>query len=230
MKRAVYAILALMLSSGPALAEQADVQLTTDSQRFSYALGLDFGSYLKNLDYELDLNTIEQAIKDGYTPKAKPLMTPKEAEQAQKDLFQAMLNNKKETAKKFLEENKKKEGVKTTDSGLQYKIIKEGKGDKPTVYDTVKVNYEGTLLDGTVFDSSYKRNEPARFQVRQVIPGWIEGLQLMTPGSVFELYIPPNLGYGDQGAPPVIPSGSLLKFKVELLEVIKNKENPEKKD
>ncbi len=227
MKRAVYAILALMLTAGTAVAE---VKLTTDNQRFSYALGLDFGSYLKNLGQEFDLVTIEQAIKDGYTPGAKPLMTEKEAEQAQKDLFQSMLNNRKEAAKKFLEENKGKEGVQTTASGLQYKVIKEGKGDKPTVTDTVKVNYQGTLLDGTVFDSSYKRKEPARFQVRQVIPGWIEGLQLMTPGSEFELYIPPDLGYGDQGAPPVIPPGSLLKFKVELLEVIKDKENTEKKD
>ncbi|CAK8721877.1 Peptidyl-prolyl cis-trans isomerase [Candidatus Electronema halotolerans] len=223
MKRAACAVLALMLTAGSAAAAD-DAKLTTDNQRFSYALGLDFGTYLKKLGYNFDMATVEQAIKDGYTPDAKLLMTQQEAEQAQKDLFQAMLAERKEAAKKFLEENKTKEGVKTTESGLQYKIIKEGKGDKPTVRDTVKVQYKGTLLDGTEFDSSYSRNEPARFQVKQVIPGWIEGLQLMTPGSVFELYVPPELGYGDQGAPPVIPPGSLLKFKVELLEVIKSEE------
>jgi len=226
MKRAACAVLALMLTAGSAAAadQAAEVKLTNDNQRFSYALGLDFGTYLKKLGHEFDLATVQQAITDGYTPDAKPLMTEQEAEQAQKDLFQAMLAERKEAAKKFLEENKTKEGVKTTASGLQYKVIKEGKGDKPTVRDTVKVNYRGTLLDGTEFDSSYNRKEPARFQVKQVIPGWIEGLQLMTPGSVFELYVPPELGYGDQGAPPVIPPGSLLKFKVELLEVIKSEE------
>lgn len=226
MKRAACAVLALMLTAGSAAAAD-EAKLTTDNQRFSYALGLDFGTYLKKLDHEFDLATIQQAIKDGYTPDAKPLMTQQEAEQAQKDLFQAMLTERKEAAKKFLEENKTKEGVQTTASGLQYKVIKEGKGDKPTVSDTVKVHYQGTLMDGTEFDSSYSRNEPARFQVKQVIPGWIEGLQLMTPGSTFELYVPPELGYGDQGAPPVIPPGALLKFKVELLEVIKNEEKKE---
>lgn len=227
MKRAACAVLALMLTAGSAAAAD-EAKLTTDNQRFSYALGLDFGTYLKKLGHEFDLATIQQAIKDGYTPDAKPLMTQQEAEQAQKDLFQAMLTERKEAAKKFLEENKTKEGVQTTASGLQYKVIKEGKGDdKPTVSDTVKVHYQGTLMDGTEFDSSYSRNEPARFQVKQVIPGWIEGLQLMTPGSTFELYVPPELGYGDQGAPPVIPPGALLKFKVELLEVIKNEEKKE---
>jgi FKBP-type peptidyl-prolyl cis-trans isomerase len=223
MKRAACAALALMLTAGSAAAAD-EAKLTTDNQRFSYAIGLDFGTYLKKLGHEFDMATVQQAIKDGYTPDAKPLMTQQEAEQAQKDLFQTMLAERKEAAKKFLEENKAKEGVKATESGLQYKVIKEGKGDKPTVRDTVKVHYKGTLLDGTEFDSSYNRNEPARFQVKQVIPGWIEGLQLMTPGSAFELYVPPELGYGDQGAPPVIPPGALLKFNVELLEVIKNEE------
>ena len=226
MKRAAYAVLALMLTAGSAMAAD-EAKLATDNQRFSYALGLDFGTYLKKLGHEFDMAAIQQAIKDGYTSDSKPLMTEQEAEQAQKDLFQAMLTERKEAAKKFLEENKSKEGVQTTASGLQYKVIKEGKGDKPTVSDTVKVHYQGTLMDGTEFDSSYKRNEPARFQVKQVIPGWIEGLQLMTPGSTFELYVPPELGYGDQGAPPVIPPGALLKFKVELLEVIKNEEKKE---
>jgi FKBP-type peptidyl-prolyl cis-trans isomerase len=229
MKRAVHAALAMMLATGTAFAGEraAKVKLETDTQRFSYALGLDFGSYLKNMEHEFDLAVVHQAVKDGYTPGAKPLMTSEQAEQAQKDMFKALLNSRKEAAEKFLAENKKKDGVKTTASGLQYKVVKEGKGDKPTLNDTVKVHYQGTLLDGTEFDSSYSRKEPARFRLNQVIPAWIEGLQLMTPGSVFELYVPPELGYGDQGAPPVIQPGSLLQFKVELLEVIKDKEEGE---
>jgi FKBP-type peptidyl-prolyl cis-trans isomerase len=134
-----------------------------------------------------------------------------------------------EAAKKFLDENKGKEGVKTTASGLQYKIVKEGTGDdRPATNDTVKVHYKGTLLDGTEFDSSYKRNQPAEFQVDQVIPGWTEAMQLMNVGSTYELYLPPELAYGDRGAPPVIEPGSMLIFEVELLDVIKGEE--EKKD
>ena len=176
---------------------------------------------------EFDLAVVQQAVKDGYTPEGKPLMTAADVEQAQQDMFKAILTARKETAQKFLEENKSKEGVKTTASGLQYKVVKEGKGDPPTLNDTVKVHYRGTLLDGTEFDSSYERDEPARFKLNQVIPGWMEGLQLMSPGSVFELYVPPELGYGDQGAPPVIQPGALLTFKVELLEVVKEENKEE---
>ncbi|MCI5122789.1 MAG: FKBP-type peptidyl-prolyl cis-trans isomerase, partial [Candidatus Electrothrix sp. AUS4] len=113
------------------------------------------------------------------------------------------------------------EGVKVTASGLQYKVMTGGKGDKPSATDTVKVHYKGTLLDGTEFDSSYKRNEPASFRVDQVIPGWTEALQLMAPGSKYMLYLPPELAYGDRGAPPAIEPGSLLIFEVELIEIVK---------
>ena len=118
-------------------------------------------------------------------------------------------------------ENKAKAGVVATESGLQYKMVKAGEGAKPTSTDMVKVHYQGTLLDGTEFDSSYKRNEPAEFQVDQVIPGWQEALQLMAVGSTYELYIPAKLAYGDRGAPPVIEPGSMLTFKVELLDILK---------
>ena len=126
-------------------------------------------------------------------------------------------------SKKFLEENAKKEGVKTTESGLQYTVIKEGEGAKPKATDTVKVHYKGTLVDGTEFDSSYKRGEPISFPLNGVIKGWTEGLQLMPVGSTYRFFIPSDLGYGDRGAGADIPGGAALIFDVELIEI-----NPQK--
>jgi len=122
----------------------------------------------------------------------------------------------------FLETNKKKPGVITLPSGLQYKVITAGKGAKPSANDVVTVNYAGKLIDGTEFDSSYKRGQPATFPVGGVIPGWVEALQLMKAGSTWELYIPSSLAYGEQGAPPVIGPNQTLIFKVELLDVKKS--------
>lgn len=119
----------------------------------------------------------------------------------------------------FLNKNKNKEGVKTTDSGLQYKVIKEGQGKSPGAVSTVEVHYQGTLIDGKEFDSSYKRNETAKFPLNRVIPGWTEGLQLMKEGAVYEFYIPSDLAYGDRDLPN-IPAGSTLIFKVELIKVL----------
>lgn len=126
------------------------------------------------------------------------------------------------TGEAFLEANKKKPGVVTLPDGLQYKVIKEGKGAKPSATDTVTVNYEGKLIDGTEFDSSYKRGEPASFPVNGVIPGWVEALQLMNEGSSWELFIPAKLAYGEQGAPPSIGPNQVLVFKVELLKINKS--------
>ncbi len=120
---------------------------------------------------------------------------------------------------KFLEENGKKEGVFTTASGLQYKVLKEGKGEKPSAKDSVEVNYEGKLVDGSKFDSSYDRGQTISFPLSGVIPGWTEGVQLMSVGAEYEFYIPYNLGYGEQGYPPVIPPFSTLIFKVELVSI-----------
>ncbi|MBO7457878.1 MAG: FKBP-type peptidyl-prolyl cis-trans isomerase [Paludibacteraceae bacterium] len=125
----------------------------------------------------------------------------------------------KAEGEKFLEENKLREGVKTTESGLQYEVIKEGKGKKPTAESTVKVHYEGTLIDGTVFDSSYQRGEPIEFPLNGVIKGWTEGLQLMPVGSKYKLFIPYELGYGERGAGQSIPPYATLIFTVELLEI-----------
>jgi len=119
----------------------------------------------------------------------------------------------------FLAENKSKDGVQVTDSGLQYKVIEEGEGDSPTPADKVTVHYTGTLIDGKVFDSSVQRGEPAQFGVTQVISGWVEGLQLMKPGAKFEFYIPQELAYGEQGSPGSIPPYSALVFEVELVKI-----------
>lgn len=122
----------------------------------------------------------------------------------------------------YLDTNKKKSGVVTLPDGLQYKVLTEGKGEKPGPNDVVTVNYAGTLVDGTEFDSSYKRGEPATFPVNGVIPGWVEALQLMKKGSTWELYIPANLAYGERGAPPAIGPNKTLIFKVELLDIKKS--------
>jgi len=127
----------------------------------------------------------------------------------------------KEAGDAYLAENKAKSGVTTTASGLQYEVISQGSGAKPGPQDTVKVNYEGTLIDGTVFDSSYKRGEPAEFPVSRVIPGWVEGIQLMNVGSTYRFVIPSNLAYGENGAGSTIPPNSTLIFKVELLDIVK---------
>ncbi|MBX3708768.1 MAG: FKBP-type peptidyl-prolyl cis-trans isomerase [Gammaproteobacteria bacterium] len=135
--------------------------------------------------------------------------------------MQSTINQGNVTSESFLEANKSKPGVVILPSGLQYKIIKEGNGSSPTINDTVTVNYSGTLIDGTEFDSSYKRGEPATFPVSGVIPGWTEALQLMKVGSTWELYIPASLAYGATGAPPVIGPNQTLIFKVELLGINK---------
>lgn len=241
MKYAVYVIFGIMLVAGPAAAADQESELKSEIEKLSYALGLDLGAYFKNLGEDFDLSVIQRGIDDSYNGK-KVLMTTEEAAQVQQQ-FAARQQEKQvkqvmemtaanqEAAKKFLDENKGKEGVKTTASGLQYKIIKEGKeGDKPSTIDTVKVHYKGTLLDGTEFDSSYKRNQPAEFQVDQVIPGWTEAMQLMNVGSTYELYLPPELAYADRGAPPVIEPGSMLIFEVELLGVTKGEEAKKDKE
>jgi FKBP-type peptidyl-prolyl cis-trans isomerase len=240
MKYTVYVLFGLILVAGPAAAADEATELKSETDKLSYALGLDLGVYFKSLGEDFNLSVIQRGIDDSYNGK-KALMTTEEAAQVQQQ-FAARQQEKQvkqvmemtaanqEAAKKFLDENKGKEGVKTTASGLQYKIVKEGKGDKPVTTDTVKVHYKGTLLDGTEFDSSYKRNQPAEFQVDQVIPGWTEAMQLMNVGSTYELYLSPELAYGDRGAPPVIEPGSMLIFEVELLGVTKGEEEKQEKN
>lgn len=230
MKLFMSGLLILLLTAGSALAADQPVELKTDEQKLSYAMGLDLGEYFKGLEDKFDLNVMQQGINDGYNGN-KPLLSAEEsasiqqafAKRQQEKQIQktvAMVQKNRKAAEEFLKANKGKEGVVETKSGLQYKVVKKGQGAKPVPTDTVKVQYKGMLLDGKEFDSSYKRNEPAVFQVNQVIAGWQEALPLMETGSTYELYIPPDLAYGDRGAPPVIEPGSMLTFQVELLEIL----------
>ncbi len=189
--------------------------------KISYAIGLSLGQNLlgsgvKKLNYQ-DLASGIEDVLDANQPK----ISYQEAQQILNKFFTELEEEtakvEKERGQKFLEENGKRAGVKTTASGLQYEVIEATIGQKPKATDTVKVHYEGTLIDGTVFDSSYKRGEPISFGLNQVIRGWTEGLQLMSIGSKYKLYIPYQLGYGAQGAGAQIPPYATLIFTVELL-------------
>jgi len=205
---------------------------TTQKEKFSYAVGFQVGHGLRRNEDILDLDVVLGAISDAYMGK-EPVVPVKdmqmafeafrakkqqEQEKQQKEMMAEAKKNK-EAGAKFMAENKKKEGVKVTASGLQYKVLSEGKGKKPSVNDTVVVNYRGTLINGQEFDSSYKRKQPATLPLKSVIKGWQEALQLMPAGSKWQLVIPPKLGYGDRGAGPRIGPGETLVFEVELLEV-----------
>lgn len=224
-----------MLSAGFAQAqdepnqESDAVAYTTDSEKMSYAIGAQLGTRFKSdgitLDH-IDVNILAKGISDVLGNKDLALDNAGIAEAMmalQQVVSQGMLqaaSTNKEKGVKFLEENKSKEGVQVTASGLQYIVIKEGEGDAPSATSTVKVNYEGKLLDGTTFDSSYERGTPAEFGLNQVIAGWTEGLQLMKPGAQFRFFIPSELAYGDRGMQGAIPPNSTLIFEVELLEVL----------
>lgn len=192
--------------------------------KFSYAMGLGIGQNLMSMGAkEINIEDFAQAIRDVLEgnptamkhEEARDLLNKYFAEMAQKAAEAAL-----QQGQVFLEENKKRAGVVTLDSGLQYEILKEGNGKKPTAKDQVKCHYEGTFIDGTLFDSSIKRGQPATFGVGQVIAGWTEALQLMSEGSKWRLYIPYNLAYGEQGAGDSIPPYSALVFEVELIEVL----------
>lgn len=209
-----------------AAAAPASANLTADA---SYAIGLGFGQNIKEQGLELDLNQVLAGLKDGMTA-AKPRLTEAQMEQvmtAFRDQFVAQQTAKakavgeknKADGAKFLAENAAKPGVKTTKSGLQYQITAEGNGPAPKATDIVKVNYRGTLLDGTEFDSSYKRNEPIEFPLNRVIPGWTEGLQLMKKGGKARLFIPSELAYGENPPGGTIGPNAVLVFDIELLDV-----------
>ncbi|MBP5627267.1 FKBP-type peptidyl-prolyl cis-trans isomerase [bacterium] len=196
----------------------------------SYFTGFQVGkNFTANGIDSLDKNEILAGIKDAEEGKEPRLDEAgrKASMAAMDEVVKAKAKAKAEAvkveSKKFLEENAKKEGVKVTESGLQYTVIKEGEGAKPKATDTVKVHYKGTLVDGKEFDSSYKRGEPISFPLNGVIKGWTEGLQLMPVGSTYRFFIPSDLGYGDRGAGADIPGGAALIFDVELIEI-----NPEK--
>ena len=202
---------------------KSSVSLKTSSDSVAYSIGVSIGANMKKdgLD-SLDLNIMKEGISSAMKGDSLLINTP----QCQ-GIIQAYLSTKQkvkgdanlDAGKKFLAENKTKQGVKVLPDGLQYIVIKEGTGSKPTANDTVSVNYHGTLIDGTVFDSSVERGEPAEFPVGAVIKGWTEALQLMSVGSKYKLFIPADLAYGDRAAGPKISANSTLIFEVELLKI-----------
>ncbi len=222
-------ILAMVLMAGTAFAADK-TELKTDKDKASYAIGMDMGTSLKKNDIDVDAEVLSQAIKDVMGGK-KTLMTVDE-EHATLSTLQKGLQDKMQTKMKalgeknkkdgeaFLAANKKKPGIKTLPSGLQYQVITEGNGKSPKATDTVTVQYKGTLLDGTEFDSSYKHGQAVTFPVNGVIKGWTEALQLMKEGAKWKLFIPSELAYGETGTPggPIGPNATLI-FEVELSKV-----------
>lgn len=229
MKSRLVIILCMALAASPVVAGEK-LELKTQKDKVSYAIGMDMGNGLKRNEIEVDQDILAQAIKDVLSGN-KLLLTEQEAKAAimalQKDLQEKQKERAKVQGEKnkkegdaFLAQNKTKVGIKTLPSGLQYKVITEGKGKTPKASDTVTVQYAGTLIDGTEFDSSYKRGQPATFSVSGVIRGWTEALQLMKEGSKWQLFIPANLAYGESGTPggPIGPN-SVLIFEVELVSI-----------
>jgi FKBP-type peptidyl-prolyl cis-trans isomerase len=218
--------LGLFVSSVPA---QDKPDLTNPKQKTSYAIGLDIATSLKRQELDVDAKALAAGIADGFA--GKPALTEQEMKAAIMDLQKSAMARAEEKQKAgaeknlkagedFLAANAKKDGVKTTASGLQYKVIKAGTGASPKPTDTVKVHYTGTLVDGTVFDSSVERGTPATFPVKGVIPGWTEALQLMKVGDKWQLVIPAKLAYGEDGPGPIGPNSTLI-FEVELLGIEK---------
>ena len=194
----------------------------TKEQKTSYALGINIGMNMKQDIKQLDYESFVKGLKDAYAGTNQ--FTDQQMQEIFAQLQEDIQAQKKsgvaveiEKGAKFLEENKKNPEVKETASGLQYMVLQEGKGEHPTATSKVTVHYTGKLLDGTVFDSSVDRGEPITFGLNQVIRGWTEGLQLMTPGSKYRFFIPYNLAYGEQGAGGAIPGGATLIFDVELI-------------
>ncbi|ETR72402.1 MAG: Peptidyl-prolyl cis-trans isomerase [Candidatus Magnetoglobus multicellularis str. Araruama] len=206
-------------------------ELKTEKQKVSYSLGVEIGRSFKGLKDEIDMVILWKGFSDSMQDRDL-LMTPQESRAVKQEFLTRfkkkreakrdnMADDNKKEGMAFLLENKTKAGVITTKSGLQYKIIRKGDGDKPKATDQVKVHYRGTLLNGEEFDSSYKRSKPATFRLNAVIQGWQEGLQLMSPGSKYQFFIPSELGYGERGAGNMIGPNATLIFEVELLDIVK---------
>jgi FKBP-type peptidyl-prolyl cis-trans isomerase FklB len=228
MKLLLSMLLGLVLLLSQANAEEKKT-LQTTKEKQGYSIGVDMGNRLKSNALDIDSDSLAQGLKDALSG-GKLLLTEQEMKETlaglQKELMEKQAERTKQIAEKnkkegeaFLAENRKKEGVKTLPSGLQYKVIKEGTGKTPKAEDTVVTNYRGTLTDGTEFDSSYKRGQPATFPVKGVIPGWTEALQLMKEGSKWELFIPSSLAYGERGAGNAIGPNATLIFEIELISV-----------
>ena len=219
--------------------EAANVSgLKTAREKLSYSIGLQLGTSLKEIREDVDFSVAVQGMEDSFNDK-KLLLTKEEImkeltafskkmqekqmkiREEQMKKMEALGKENKKQGEAFLAENKKKKNVVTAKSGLQYIVLRKGEGKKPEATDQVKVHYKGTLIDGTEFDSSYKRGEPVTFPANQVIPGWTEALQLMNVGSKYQLFIPSDLAYGERAAGPQIGPNATLIFEVELLSIEK---------
>lgn len=202
----------------------AEKKITGEVERFSYALGMNIASNLIRSGIKtINPEAFVQAINDTFVGNMPEIM-PDEAnniiEKFMQDRNAAEAEQNLNIGREFLADNKKEEGVTELPNGLQYKVLKEGSGEKPTLNDQVKCHYKGTLIDGTVFDSSIDRGEPAVFPVNGVIKGWVDALQMMPVGSKWRLFVPHNLAYGNQGAGDVIGPNATLVFDVELIEIL----------
>ena len=223
MKRFIIIIVSASLLALPLFGQEKS-PLKDQKEKVSYSIGMNIGLNLARQKVDINPDILAAGIKDAIA--GKPQLTQDQVKevmgQFEKDMEQkqkAAGEKNKADGAKFLEDNKKKEGVKTTASGLQYKVLKEGTGAQPKATDMVTVNYRGTLIDGTEFDSSYKRGQPATFPLNGVIKGWTEGLQLMKPGGKYQFFVPSNLAYGERSVGPDIAANATLIFDVDLLEV-----------
>ena len=228
MKFKLIVVLGILFLVSQVSAQEKPV-LKDQKDKVSYVIGMDIGNNLKKQSVSVNSKIVAKGIEDALAG-AKPLLTEQEVQETMMAFQKEMMAKQAEVAKKnktegeaFLAENKKKEGVKALPSGLQYKVIKAGTGKKPKLNDTVTVHYRGTLIDGTEFDSSYKRGQPVTFQVNGVIPGWTEALQLMEQGAKWQLFIPSNLAYGEKGAGGVIGPNATLIFEIELISIQEKK-------
>ena len=232
MRSLMVGILCVLLVAVHGWAQDSTI-LKTQRDKVSYSMGLDIGRMFKMQEVDVDLELVTKGLKDAYTGSPS-LLTDEEIQEVLSTFKKEFLAKQQEVAKQqgeknkregeiFLEANKKKEGVQTLPSGLQYKVLKAGAGKKPTTTDTVTVHYRGTLIDGKEFDSSYQRGKPATFPVNGVIPGWTEALALMEEGAKWELFIPSNLAYGERGAGREIGPNATLIFEVELISIEQKK-------
>lgn len=224
MKQSISRIIFFLLSFvvGTTATASEKPALTNDAGKNGYSLGYDIGRSLKMQVPDVDAASMAHGLKDalqGTTPALPEPEIQQRAQAVKQESARRIPERNRKDGEAFLAKNKSAKGVQTTASGLQYKVLHMGKGNKPKAEDSVTVNYRGTLIDGTEFDSSYKRNQPASFPLRGVIPGWTEALQLMPVGSKWMLYLPAALAYGERGAGQLIGPNSALIFEVELLSI-----------
>jgi FKBP-type peptidyl-prolyl cis-trans isomerase FklB len=233
MKLQLIAALGILYLASQVSAEE-NLVLKSQKDKVSYIIGMEIGKNFKKQSIDIDPDILTKGIKDVFSG-GKPLLTEQEIQEnmvtfqkemmaKQEELAKKLRENNKKEGEAFLAENKKKDGVKTLPSGLQYKVTKAGTGKKPKLTDTVTTQYRGTLIDGTEFDSSYRRGQPVSFPVTGVIPGWTEALQLMEEGAKWQLFIPPNLAYGERGAGRDIGPNATLIFEIELVSIQEKKQ------